>query len=93
MQLPKAIPRVRSILFFRAIAIADPLSAAPPTMARKTMPMRHPTCRGPRRSLQRPDEDLAHQAASPEARTSPPRPWGSSSACLLRVLRPSTLLK
>ena len=40
MLLPKAMPIDRSILFFRAIAIAEPLSAAPPTMATKTIPMK-----------------------------------------------------
>ena len=42
MQLPSAMPTVRSILFLRAIAIAEPLSAAPPTIARRTIPMK--TC-------------------------------------------------
>ena len=40
MQLPNAMPTARSIRFFRPIAIAEPLSAAPPTMARNTMPMK-----------------------------------------------------
>src|SRR5438034_11514 len=46
MQLPSAIPTDRSILFLRAMAMADPLSAAPPTTATKTMPMN--TCDMPR---------------------------------------------
>jgi hypothetical protein len=33
MLLPIAMPTVRSTLFFLPIAIAEPLSAAPPTMA------------------------------------------------------------
>src|SRR5512136_2516254 len=33
------MPMLRSTLFLRAVAIAEPLSAAPPTMARKMMPM------------------------------------------------------
>jgi hypothetical protein len=39
IELPMAIPTARSILSLRAMAMAAPLSAAPPRMASKMMPM------------------------------------------------------
>src|SRR4029434_3651384 len=39
MELPNAIPRLRSILFLAAIDTAEILSAAPPTIARKMTPI------------------------------------------------------
>ena len=39
IELPSAMPIVMSTRFLRAITIADPLSAAPPTIATNTMPM------------------------------------------------------
>jgi hypothetical protein len=39
MELPSAMPSDRSILFFIATAIAEPLSAAPPITASSTIPM------------------------------------------------------
>jgi len=66
-------PTERSTLFFRAIAIADPLSAAPPTIARNTMPMK--VCDIPSRAYQFPQPpptriSLIH-AAKTEATTRP----------------------
>jgi hypothetical protein len=38
MELPMATPTARSGLFFMAMAMAEPLSAAPPMTARRIMP-------------------------------------------------------
>ena len=61
MLLPIAMPIVRSSLFFRAIAIADPLSAAPPTIAEEHDADEHlGHAERLARALGRADEDFAH---------------------------------
>ena len=61
MRLPSAMPTARSIVFRCAIATAEPLSAAPPTMARQTIPMKAADIPSAVAVLsRRADENLAH---------------------------------
>jgi hypothetical protein len=90
------MPTVRSTLFFRAMAMADPLSAAPPTIARNTMPMK--ICDMPSASpvpCAAPTRISLIQAARTDAPTRPPTARGTlqRSPSWCTSVPPSTLAK